>query len=160
MARVAATPRNPRSAFRMLDHSGWCRVWRRKPAPEGERVYRTVLRATAVLALVPASVKSERAGARVMVDMPAANSTLPPSFIIGGWMLDFNSRRDSGVSGLHVWAYETSGRGSIFIGEITRGNRPDVAAAFGSQFLRSGYSILVRNLPPGRYLMVMTPWST
>src|SRR5258708_7703792 len=135
-------------------------VCRRKPAPEGERVYRATIRAMAVLSLVLAGVTSARANARVVVDLPAANSTLPPSFIIGGWMLDFNATRDPGVSGLHVWAYPASGAGAIFIGEITRGPRPDVAGYYGSQFLQSGYSIIVRNLPPGRYFMVLTPWSS
>jgi endonuclease/exonuclease/phosphatase family metal-dependent hydrolase len=123
-------------------------------------VYRAILRAAAVLSLVLAGVTSAQANARVIIDQPAANSTLPPSFVIGGWMVDFNARRDSGVSGLHVWAYPASGAGATFIGEITRGPRPDVAAYYGPQFLQSGYSIIVRSLPAGKYTMVMTPWSS
>jgi endonuclease/exonuclease/phosphatase family metal-dependent hydrolase len=144
----------------MLNHSDGMRVCRSEPAPEGKRVYRAIVRTTAVLALVLASVTSARANSRVFIDMPAANSVQPPSFVIGGWMLDFAATRDNGVSGMHVWAYSNTGGPSIFIGEITRGPRPDVAAAFGSQFLQSGYSILVRNLPAGSYTMVLTPWST
>jgi len=113
-----------------------------------------------VLALVLASVTSARANARVFIDMPRAGSVQPSSFIIGGWMLDFSATRENGVSGMHVWAYSNTGGPSIFLGEITRGPRPDVAAAFGPQFLQSGYSIIVRNLPAGSYTMVMTPWST
>jgi len=135
-------------------------VCRQKPAPEGARVYRAILRATAVLTLVLASVTSAHAASRVFIDVPRAGSTQPSSFIIGGWMVDFAATRDNGVSTMHVWAYSNVGLPSIFIGEITRGPRPDVAAAFGPQFLNSGYSILVRNLPVGSWTMVMTPWST
>jgi len=123
-------------------------------------VYRAILRTTAVLSVVLASVTSARAASRVFVDVPRAGSTQPSSFIIGGWMLDFAATRDNGVSGMHVWAYSNAGLPSIFVGEITRGARPDVGAAFGKQFTQSGYSILVRNLPPGSYTMVLTPWST
>jgi len=110
--------------------------------------------------VVLASVTSAHAASRVFVDVPRAGSTQPSSFIIGGWMLDFAATRDNGVSGMHVWAYSNAGLPSIFVGEITRGARPDVGAAFGKQFTQSGYSILVRNLPPGSYTMVLTPWST
>jgi len=96
----------------------------------------------------------------VFIDVPQAGSTQASSFVIGGWMVDFAATRDNGVSTMHVWAYSTVGKPSIFIGEITRGPRPDVAAAFGPQFLNSGYSIIVRNLPVGSWTMVMTPWST
>lgn len=131
-----------------------------EPAPEGERVYRAILRATAVLILVLAAATSADAASRVFIDVPRAGSTQPSSFIIGGWMVDFSATRDTGIALMHVWAYSNSGKPSIFIGEITRGPRPDVAAAFGPQFLNSGYSILVRDLPVGSWTMVMTPWST
>jgi endonuclease/exonuclease/phosphatase family metal-dependent hydrolase len=126
-------------------------------------VYRSILstlRIAAVLALFFAGATSASAAARVFIDIPAPNSTQPGSFIIGGWMLDFAAKSDSGVSTMHVWAYPANGSSPIFMGEITRGPRRDVAAAFGPQFLLSGYSIIVRNLPVGRYTMVMTPWST
>jgi endonuclease/exonuclease/phosphatase family metal-dependent hydrolase len=119
-----------------------------------------MLRATAVLSLVLASVSPALAGSHVQIDIPAANSVQPASFIIGGWMLDFAATRDNGVSGMHVWAYTAAGVPFKFLGEITRGPRPDVGAAFGPQFVQSGYSILVRNLAPGNYLIVLTPWST
>ena len=122
-------------------------------------MYRTILRATPVLAVVLAVASPARANSRVFVDVPAANSTVPPSFIIGGWMLDVNATRDTGIGQLHVWAYPGTGGAPFFLGEITRGARPDVAASFGQQFLQSGYSILVRNLKPGPYTIVMTPWS-
>jgi endonuclease/exonuclease/phosphatase family metal-dependent hydrolase len=123
-------------------------------------VYRGILRATAVLILLLASVASARANALVYVDVPARNATVPPSFIVGGWAVDFAATRDSGVGQLHVWAYPNSGAAPIFLGEITRGARPDVGATFGPQFTQSGFSVIVRNLRPGGYLLVITPWST
>jgi len=107
-----------------------------------------------------ATATSARANSRVFVDVPRAESTVPPSFIMGGWMVDFSATRDNGVSTMHVWAYPAAGGAPTFMGEITRGARPDVAAAFGPQFRNSGFSILIRNLTPGRYFFVLTPWST
>jgi endonuclease/exonuclease/phosphatase family metal-dependent hydrolase len=143
----------------MLSHST-VRVCRPQPTPGGNRVYRSVLRATTVLALVLASVTAARANARIFVDVPARNATVPTSFIVGGWALDFAARTDTGVSQIHVWAYPNSGAGAIFLGEITHGARPDVAAAFGRQFMQAGFSVIVRHLAPGGYRLVLTPWST
>ena len=123
-------------------------------------MYRAVLRATIVLTLVLASATSARANARVFVDVPAANATVPTSFVVGGWAVDFAATLNTGVSQLHVWAYPDSGAAPIFLGEITHGARPDVAAAFGSQFLQAGFSVIVRNLAPGGYRLVLTPWSS
>jgi len=114
--------------------------------------------AIAAVALAPAS--SARAAAHIQVDIPGVNAVLPESFIIGGWMLDFAATADPGVSFAHVWLYPASGAAPFFVGEVDRGPRPDVAAAFGPQFLQSGFSFLVRDIPPGQYWIVMTPWST
>jgi endonuclease/exonuclease/phosphatase family metal-dependent hydrolase len=123
-------------------------------------VYRAILRATIVLTLVLASVTSARANARVFVDVPAAYATVPTSFVVGGWALDFAARTNPGVSQIHVWAYPNSGAAPIFLGEISHGARVDVAAAFGPQFLQAGFSVIVRNLAPGGYRLVLTPWSS
>jgi endonuclease/exonuclease/phosphatase family metal-dependent hydrolase len=136
------------------------RVCRRKPAPEGERVYRAILRAAAVLSFVLASVTSARAAAVMCVDSPARNGTVPSSFVVGGWAIDFASRTDTGVSQMHVWAYPQSGAPPVFLGEITHGARPDVAAAYGKQFMQSGFSVTVKNLAPGGYMLVLFPYSS
>jgi endonuclease/exonuclease/phosphatase family metal-dependent hydrolase len=123
-------------------------------------VYRSVRLAIAAAAIVVVPAVNARAAAHIQVDIPSANAVLPGSFIIGGWMVDFSATRDNGVAFMHVWAYGDNGAPPFFIGEMDRGPRPDVAAAFGPQFLQSGFSLLVRDLPAGRYLFVMTPWST
>lgn len=94
------------------------------------------------------------------VDSPASNATVPTSFVIGGWALDFASKTDTGVELMHVWAYPATGAPPLFIGEITHGPRPDVAAAYGRQFLQAGFSVIVRNLPPGRYMLALFPFSS
>lgn len=123
-------------------------------------MYRSVRFVIAIAAVALASASPARAAAHVQVDIPAANSVLPGSFIIGGWMLDFAATSDSGVPFSHVWLYPASGAPPFFVGEVNRGPRPDVAAAFGLQFLDSGYSFLVRDVPPGQYWIVITPWSS
>lgn len=123
-------------------------------------MFRSVRLGAAVLTIALATAASARAAAHVQVDIPAANSVLPESFIIGGWMLDFAATDDAGVPVADVWLYPQSGAKAFYIGEVNRGPRPDVAAAFGPQFLDSGYSFLVRDVPPGAYWIVITPWSS
>jgi hypothetical protein len=50
----------------------------------------------------------------------------------------------------------------VFLGAATYGvSRPDVAAAFGSRFLNSGYTLNVTtNLAPGTYTLVVFARST
>ncbi len=40
------------------------------------------------------------------------------------------------------------------------GARPDVAAAYGDQFLASGFGLNVQGLTPGHYDLAVFPWST
>ena len=73
---------------------------------------------------------------------------------MGGWTIDAAAQFDTGIDAIHVWAYPDSGAAPIFAGVPARGRRPDVAAAFGSQFVDSGWTLLVRGLPPGGYRIV------
>jgi endonuclease/exonuclease/phosphatase family metal-dependent hydrolase len=123
-------------------------------------VYRSVRRGIVALALLLASAGTARAAAHVQVDIPAANSVVPSSFILAGWTLDWAARSDSGVSAAHVWMYPANGAPAFFVGTVGRGPRPDVAAAFGSQFLQSGFDLIIRNVPAGQYWIVITPWSS
>ena len=118
------------------------------------------LRVVALLVFLFAGVTSARAGAIVFVDAPKANATVPTSFVVGGWAIDFASRTDSGVSQLHVWAYPSSGAAPVFLGDIRHGARPDVAAAYGPQFGQAGFSVVVSNLAPGDYMLVVFPYSS
>jgi endonuclease/exonuclease/phosphatase family metal-dependent hydrolase len=123
-------------------------------------VYRAILRLTAVLCLLGAGATSAAANAYVIVDSPKANGTVASSFVVGGWAIDQAARTDSGVSQLHVWAYPASGAAPVFLGDITHGARPDVAAYFGPQFMQAGFSVTVNNLAPGPYTLVIFPYSS
>jgi endonuclease/exonuclease/phosphatase family metal-dependent hydrolase len=114
----------------------------------------------AVLGLAIACAGTAHANALTCVDAPRPNAILPPSFYIAGWALDLAARQDAGISQVHVWAYPRSGAAPIFLGQIARGARPDVAAAFGPQFLQSGFWVSVINLAPGSYQLVLTPFSS
>ncbi len=123
-------------------------------------MYRAVRLATAVAAIALAAAVPARAAAHVQIDVPAANAVVQPTFVVGGWMLDFSATSGPGVSFADVWLYPSSGAAPIYIASVGRGPRPDVAAAFGPQFLQSGFGFIVSNVPPGQYWIVMTPWSS
>jgi endonuclease/exonuclease/phosphatase family metal-dependent hydrolase len=120
------------------------------------------IRAAAVaLFFVLAGVLPARAAVRAFVDEPKNNATVPRSFIVGGWALDYTARYDSGVSLLHVWAYPNTGAPPVFLADVRKGARPDVAIAFGGQqFLQAGFSVVIQNLPPGGYMLVVFPYSS
>jgi endonuclease/exonuclease/phosphatase family metal-dependent hydrolase len=96
----------------------------------------------------------------VVVDSPRANATVPASFAVAGWALDLAATYDSGISQLHVWAYPATGAAPVFVGEATRGPRPDVAASFGPQFAQAGFSITVTGLAAGRHTLVISPFNS
>ena len=97
------------------------------------------------------------------IDEPPNNATRLQPFSVAGWAIDRAATSNTGIDTVHVWAYPDPGSGAapVFIGEATRGFvRNDVAAAFGSQFAASGYSILVNGLPRGHtYRVVVFPHS-
>jgi subtilisin len=97
------------------------------------------------------------------IDSPAHGTSVAQPFGLGGWALDRGSQTDSGIDTIHVWAYPDPGSGTppIFIGEASLGfNRADVASAFGSQYLRSGFNIVVQGLAAGRtYRIAVFPHS-
>jgi len=123
-------------------------------------VYRAILRAAAAVTLLVMSVATVRASALTCVDSPRPNSTVPPNFFIAGWALDLAARQDTGIAQIHVWAYPVSGANPIFLGQMTRGARPDVAVAFGPQFRDAGFWVTATNLAPGGYQLVLTPFSS
>ena len=123
-------------------------------------MYRAILGAAAVLGLVAAGATSAAANAYVIVDSPKAQGIVASSFVVGGWAIDQAARTDSGVSQLHVWAYPANGGAPMFLGDITHGARPDVAAYFGPQFAQAGFSVIVNNLAPGPYTLVIFPYSS
>jgi hypothetical protein len=96
------------------------------------------------------------------VDSPATNSTVSSSFTLSGWALDRRATLNGGVDLLHVWAYPNPGSGTapLWLGVAVTGlSRPDVGAAFGSQYSFGGFS-LPANLAPGLYEIVLFAHST
>jgi subtilisin len=97
------------------------------------------------------------------IDSPLNGAHVSAPFTIGGWALDRGSQTDSGIDTIHVWAYPDPGSGAapIFMGEASLGvRRSDVAGAFGSQYLTSGYNIAVNGLTPGHtYRIAVFPRS-
>jgi hypothetical protein len=93
---------------------------------------------------------------QMAVDAPAQGATAFPSFVVAGWALDSSAITGSGIDAVHVWAYPSSGAAPSFAGAATLGHsRPDVAAAFGSQFATAGYALAVENLAPGTYTLIV-----
>jgi hypothetical protein len=94
----------------------------------------------------------------VTVEQPQPGQTVVGPFHIRGWAID---RADvdvtpdnAGVDRVHVYAYPVAGGAPIFVcGQATWTpggfiDRPDVAAAFGARFLKSGFDCLVNNSSP------------
>jgi len=106
-----------------------------------------------IVALKPATAPAPL----LQVDSPASGSQLRQPFTISGFALD-PAASNPGISTIHVWAFSSSGQ-ARFIGVASYGlSRPDVAAVYGPQFTASGYSINVKGLPPGDYLVGLYGW--
>jgi endonuclease/exonuclease/phosphatase family metal-dependent hydrolase len=113
-----------------------------------------------MVTLLVVSAGTAHANAITRVDAPLANATVPSSFFIAGWALDLAATRDTGIGQIHVWAYPRTGAAPMFLGQMSRGARPDVAAAFGPQFRDAGFWVAATNLAPGGYQLVLTPYSS
>jgi hypothetical protein len=105
---------------------------------------------TRITIAAPASIP------RMSVDLPIQNQFVTTNFSISGWAVDQGSTADTGVDGIHVWAYPVAGGSPIFVGAASLGvSRPDVAAYLGSaRFGPSGY-FLQGTLPRGQYYLVV-----
>lgn len=100
---------------------------------------------------------SGRVGPQTIIDI----APRPGSAVVAGWAADLDSRVDSGVDAIHVWAYPTDGSDPIWVGTAEYGGaRPDVAAIYGERFLKSGYGLRVGGLAPGTYDLAVFAYST
>jgi glucose/arabinose dehydrogenase len=101
-----------------------------------------------------------RTSPAMAIDIPIANASVRQPFVVAGWAID-RAAVDTGVDAIEVRAAPTGGGASVVIGAATYGiARPDVGAAFGSQFTSSGYQMLVRGLPPGSWQITVSARST
>ena len=106
-----------------------------------------------IVALRPATAQAPL----LQVDSPASGSQMRQPFALSGFALD-PAASNPGISTIHVWAFSSTGQ-ARFIGVANYGlSRPDVAAVYGPQFTASGYSINVKGLPPGDYLVGLYAW--
>jgi hypothetical protein len=88
----------------------------------------------------------------LVVDTPTDLQVVGPSFTIAGWAADVAAETGSGVDTVHVWAHPASGGATVFLGAASYGGaRPDVARYLGAQFVNSGFSLTVSDLPAGTY---------
>jgi hypothetical protein len=91
---------------------------------------------------------------RMHVDMPATGETVSGEFRVAGWALDPWAAFGSGIGAVHVWAED------VFLGVAELGGaRPDVAAAFGSQFGQAGFGLTTRGLAPGTHDVTVYAWN-
>ena len=108
-------------------------------------------------------IKSTLTLPAITLDLPAPNATVGTSFTIAGWTLDRGSLLGTGIDAVHVYAFPNPGSGAapIFVGVAALGlNRPDVGAAFGSQFSTAGFGLTSPVLAPGPYLIAALGRST
>ena len=98
---------------------------------------------------------------RMHIDTPLSGSTQDGWVTVAGWALDRMSPKSSAVGAVHVWATPRGGSGdsrSAFLGTATLNlARPDVAAAFGAGFDRTGFSLSAA-LAPGEYDIAAYVW--
>ena len=95
------------------------------------------------------------------VDVPAPNSLVMHSFLLGGWAIDRAAASGTGIDIIHVWAFPVAGGPAVFVGVAQYGvDRPDVGAAYGPQFTNSGFNLIVNTLPSGTWDLAVVPHST
>jgi endonuclease/exonuclease/phosphatase family metal-dependent hydrolase len=123
-------------------------------------VYQRILRVAAVLGLVIGSAASATGATLTWIDTPRASAQVVQPFSLGGWSIDLAATRSAGVAAVHVWAFPASGAAPVWVGAMSPVARADVAAAFGSQHLQSGFNLDVSGLTPGSYTFVLFPYST
>ena len=95
---------------------------------------------------------------RTTVDTSQGEAMVEQPFVVSGWALDLAATDGTGVDAVHVWAYPTTGTEPIFLGIAAYGDaRPDVGAAHGARFRDAAYSLVVVQLAPGSYDVVVYP---
>jgi hypothetical protein len=88
---------------------------------------------------------------RMVIDAPAAGTTVPAAFRLRGWAFE-EGEAGVGIDFIHVWAFPSGGAEPIFLGWATLGDpRPDIGAIFGAQYDNAGYHLDVTGLAEGAY---------
>ncbi len=97
------------------------------------------------------------------IDLPAQGAVVAQPFVLAGWAFDASAPSGTGISTIHVWAFQSQPWDyylavPAFVGVPNFGSRPDVGAAFGTQFTPSGFGLVVSGLPPGAYQLALFGW--
>jgi hypothetical protein len=99
----------------------------------------------------------------MFIDAPGNGSTIAGSqpFTVAGWAFDRGSTSGAGIFDVHVWAFPVGAPENRFFvwsagqagPSALNQSRPDIGAAYGSQFTNSGYSFSVPagTVPAGAY---------
>jgi lysophospholipase L1-like esterase len=94
--------------------------------------------------------------AQAVLDTPGPGASVAQPFAVSGWAIDVAALGGPGIDAVHVYAFPLGGGAPVFLGEADYGIlRPDVAGFAGSQFLASGYGLVVGGLAPGGYQIVV-----
>jgi hypothetical protein len=102
----------------------------------------------------------------IVIDTPPANSSQNQPFPVNGWAIDYASTSGTGVDQVDVWQAPSDAQGhpsgsAAFVGHAAYGGyRPDVGAAYGSQFTYSAYSVTVSGLASGYHIFYVYEHST
>jgi hypothetical protein len=97
------------------------------------------------------------AGPNVWIDQPVGSSVVDQLLTIAGWALDRSATSGTGIDHVLVYANrlpdaESAVGTMTFVGVAEYGlPRPDIANAFGPQFVNSGFRLTVSGLAPGFY---------
>jgi hypothetical protein len=104
---------------------------------------------------------TDRSRLMAYIDDPEPSASVRGSFRVAGWAGDSIAWTGSGIGAVHVWAQRRAPfEAPVFLGPAQLGGgRPDVAAAVGAQFDRSGWSVTAAPLPPGTYDITAYFWS-
>lgn len=74
---------------------------------------------------------------------------------IRGWAVNLGASGGTGINTVHVWVVNAHTGAATFIGGDYGRQRSDVAAAFGPQFLNSGFDVTISNpLATGYYYII------
>jgi glucose/arabinose dehydrogenase len=103
--------------------------------------------------------KVQSAAPAMSLDAPASGAVTQP-FTMGGWAIDRRAMSGPGIDAVHLWAFPASGAPLFLSSAPFGGARPDVGAAFGSQYTNSGFSQTIRGLAPGNYTLTASAHSS
>jgi glucose/arabinose dehydrogenase len=138
-----------------FESSGFNLTVRGLPPGTYRLVVAALVRATGTFDAVTTADVDIRPSVLVSVDAPANGSTVDSTFGIAGWAVDGASAEGPGIDTIHVWATRSDGQ-TVFFGATTAFfDRPDVGAAFGAQFTRSGFDVQGTLPGPGNWSLLV-----